>query len=195
MTYLCFMAHGPCTTNLNILVPKSEHRGCLMYKCFETGLYFYPSLFQYDLWAGWRWQSRTCARAEAAWQFITASDSCPTAGGTYETRPGSGERSVYLLYLWNNFKNICFYHNDFILIGQRDAAGSPRPHVDSRRPWWSQPAALTANQQHPCVGRRPRPRQVQGQCPPFSSYVKPVFFFMFVVCLSWCQTDHKHALL
>lgn len=99
MTYLCFMAHGPCTTNLNILVPKSEHRGCLMYKCFETGLYFYPSLFQYDLWAGWRWQSRTCARAEAAWQFITASDSCPTAGGTYETRPGSGERSVYLLYL------------------------------------------------------------------------------------------------
>lgn len=30
----------------------------------------------------------------AAWLSTTVSDSCPTAGGTYETRPVSGERSV-----------------------------------------------------------------------------------------------------
>lgn len=33
-------------------------------------------------------------RAGAAWPSTSASGSCPTAGGTYETQPVSGERSV-----------------------------------------------------------------------------------------------------
>lgn len=33
-------------------------------------------------------------RGGAAWPSTTVSDSCPTAGGTYETQPESGERSV-----------------------------------------------------------------------------------------------------
>lgn len=52
------------------------------------------SPFQCDLWAGWRWQNRTCVRGGAVWPSTTVSDSCPTAGGTYETQQESGERSV-----------------------------------------------------------------------------------------------------
>lgn len=55
---------------------------------------FFSSPFQCVLWAGWRWQSRTCVRGGAAWPSTTVSDSCPTAGGTYETQLVSGERSV-----------------------------------------------------------------------------------------------------
>lgn len=53
------------------------------------------SHFQFDLWVGWRWQSRTCVRAGAAWLSTTASDSCPIAGETSETWLESGERSVW----------------------------------------------------------------------------------------------------
>lgn len=53
------------------------------------------SHFQFDLWDGWRWQSRTCVRAGAVWPSTTASDSCPTAGETSGTQLESGERSVW----------------------------------------------------------------------------------------------------
>lgn len=48
------------------------------------------------------------------------------------------------------------------LTGQRDAASASGSHVEPDWPRWSQPAPLAAHQQHPCVGRRPRPRQVGG---------------------------------
>lgn len=49
---------------------------------------------------------------------------------------------------------------DVALLGQGDALSAPGSHVDPGRPGRSQPAPLSANQQHPCVGSRPRPRQV-----------------------------------
>lgn len=44
--------------------------------------------------------------------------------------------------------------------GQGDALGAAGSHVDPGGPRRSQPAPLSANQQHPCVGGGPRPRQV-----------------------------------
>lgn len=49
------------------------------------------------------------------------------------------------------------------LTGQRDAASASGSHVEPDWPRWSQPAPLAAHQQHPRVGRRPRPRQVGGR--------------------------------
>lgn len=49
------------------------------------------------------------------------------------------------------------------LTGQRDAASASGSHVEPDWPRWSQSAPLAAHQQHPRVGRRPRPRQVGGR--------------------------------
>lgn len=77
--------------------------------------------------------------------------------------------------LWTALVYICG------LTGQRDAAGASRPHVDPGGPRWSQPASLSANQQHPCLGGGPRPRQVGGDHKCFSSLMQPSFLLK-VLC-------------
>lgn len=64
------------------------------YKFDKSDVCVIFSHFLCGLWAGWRWPNRTCVRGGAAWLSTTVSDSCPTAGGIYETQPASGERSV-----------------------------------------------------------------------------------------------------